>query len=95
MAMRREKHPLSYRSAGSVFKNRLNCPAGKMIEEAGLKGLTAGDAEISEKHGNFIVNKGNAKAGDVIALIETIQNKILGERGIFLETELKIIGEEL
>jgi len=95
MAMRREKHPLLYRSAGSVFKNRPNCPAGKMIEEAGLKGLKAGDAEISEKHGNFIVNRGNAKAGDVIALIDTIQNKILGEKGILLEKELKIIGEDL
>ncbi|MEA1970734.1 MAG: UDP-N-acetylmuramate dehydrogenase, partial [Thermodesulfobacteriota bacterium] len=94
IAERREKHPLAYRSAGSVFKNPPDCPAGKMIEEAGLKGLRVGDAEISGKHGNFIVNTGNAKAGDVIALIETVQKRILGEKGIFLETELKIIGEE-
>ena len=95
IAARREKHPLTYRSAGSVFKNPSDCPAGKMIEEAGLKGLRVGDAEISGKHGNFIVNTGNAKAGDVIALIDTVQKRILGEKGIFLETELKIIGEEL
>ncbi len=91
---RRIKHPLTYRSAGSVFKNPPGYPAGKMIEGAGLKGLKAGDAEISEKHANFIINKGNAKAEDIIALIETVQKKILSERGIFLETELKIIGEE-
>lgn len=95
IAARREKHPLTYRSAGSVFKNPPDSPAGKMIEEAGLRGLRVGDAEISGKHGNFIVNKGNAKAGDVIALIDAVQKRILGVRGIFLETELKIIGEEL
>jgi len=95
IAARREKHPLTYRSAGSVFKNPPDFPAGKMIEEAGLRGLRVGDAEISGKHGNFIVNMGNAKAGDVIALIDAVQKRILGVRGIFLETELKIIGEEL
>ncbi len=92
---RKEKHPLTYRSAGSVFKNPPGCPAGRMIEEVGLKGLRVGDAEISEKHGNFIVNKGSAKAEDVIALIDTIRKRILDERGILLETELKIIGEGL
>jgi UDP-N-acetylmuramate dehydrogenase len=92
---RRAKHPLAYRSAGSVFKNPSDCPAGKMIEEAGLKGIRVGDAEISGKHGNFIVNTGNAKAEDVISLIKTVQKRIIGERGVFLETELKIIGEEL
>ncbi|MBW2631094.1 MAG: UDP-N-acetylmuramate dehydrogenase [Deltaproteobacteria bacterium] len=95
IAARREKHPLAYRSAGSVFKNPPDCPAGKMIEETGLKGLRVGDAEISGKHGNFIVNIGNAKAEDVISLIDTVQKRILGERRIFLETELKIIGEKL
>jgi len=94
-AVRREKHPLEYRSAGSVFKNPPDCPAGKMIEEAGLKGIRVGNAEISEKHGNFIVNTGSAKAKDVIALIDTIRKRILDERGILLETELKIIGEDL
>lgn len=92
---RRERHPLAYRNAGSVFKNPPGCPAGRMIEEAGLKGVRVGDAEISEKHGNFIVNRGSAKAEDVIALIDTIQRRILDERGILLETELKIIGEGL
>jgi len=91
---RRERHPLAQRSAGSVFKNPPECPAGKMIEDAGLKGLRVGGAEISEKHGNFIVNTGNAKAADVIALIDTIRKRILDKRGILLEPELKIIGDE-
>ncbi len=92
---RREKHPLEYRSAGSVFKNSPGFPAGRMIEEAGLKGLRVGDAEISGKHGNFIVNTGSAKAEDVTALIDIIRKRILDERGILLETELKVIGEGL
>jgi UDP-N-acetylmuramate dehydrogenase len=91
---RKERHPLEYRSAGSVFKNPPGCPAGKMIEEAGLKGLGIGGAEVSEGHGNFIVNRGGAKAADVIALMKMIQEKILDVRGVFLEPELKIIGDE-
>ncbi|MDO9515720.1 MAG: UDP-N-acetylmuramate dehydrogenase [Syntrophales bacterium] len=93
-AARRARHPLAQRSAGSVFKNPPGCPAGKMIEEAGLKGLRMGGAEISEKHGNFIVNRGSAKAADVIALIDTARKRILDERGVLLEPELKIIGDE-
>lgn len=92
--VRRERHPLAQRSAGSVFKNPPGCPAGKMIEEAGLKGLRIGGAEISERHGNFIVNRGGAKAADVIALIDRIRERILDDRGILLEPELKIIGDE-
>ncbi|HPQ43454.1 MAG TPA: UDP-N-acetylmuramate dehydrogenase [Syntrophales bacterium] len=95
IAKRKEKHPLEYRSAGSVFKNPPGSPAGRMIEEAGLKGLRVGGAEISGKHGNFIVNVGSATAEDVLVLIDTIRRKILDERGISLETELKIIGEGL
>jgi len=91
---RRERHPLAQRSAGSVFKNPPGCPAGKMIEETGLKGLKVGGAEISEKHGNFIVNTGGAKASDIIALIDTVKKRILDTRGILLEPELKIIGNE-
>ena len=91
---RRERHPLAQRSAGSVFKNPPGCPAGKMIEEAGLKGLKIGGAEISERHGNFIVNRGGAKAADVIALIDRVRERILDDRGILLEPELKIVGDE-
>jgi len=91
---RRERHPVAQRSAGSVFKNPPGCPAGKMIEAAGLKGLRVGGAEVSQKHGNFIVNTGGAKAADVIALIDTIRERIRDTRGILLEQELKIIGDE-
>ena len=91
---RRKKHPLSYRTAGSVFKNPRNMPAGKIIEELGLKGFQVGDAEISKIHGNFIVNLGKAKAGDILTLVDTAQKIALKKRGIHLELEIKIIGED-
>jgi len=88
------KHPLEYRNAGSVFKNPKGMPAGKIIEEAGLKGARIGGAQVSEKHGNFIVNLGSASARDIIGLIELVQQKVLEAKGIALEPEVKIIGEE-
>jgi UDP-N-acetylmuramate dehydrogenase len=88
------KHPLEYRNAGSVFKNPKGMPAGKIIEEAGLKGARIGGAQVSEKHGNFIVNLGSATARDIIGLIELVQQKVLEAKGIALEPEVKIIGEE-
>jgi UDP-N-acetylmuramate dehydrogenase len=94
LALRQEKHPLMYRNAGSVFRNPEGASAGRIIEETGLKGLKIGDAQISERHGNFIVNLGQAKAGDVLALIEAVQKKVLKEKGIVLDTEVHIIGEE-
>jgi len=94
MEKRKERHPLTFRSAGSVFKNPPGNTAGKMIEEAGLKGLRIGGAEISDKHANFIVNRGGATAADVIALIDEVRKRILDTRGILLEPELKIIGDE-
>jgi len=93
--MRKEKHPLEYRSAGSVFKNPPGQPAGKIIDELGLKGLQIGGAKVSEKHGNFIVNMGEAKASDILALIRTIQDKVLSARGIRLEAEVITIGDDL
>ena len=93
MAWRHEKHPLQYPSAGSVFKNPPGLPAGKLIEDLGLKGMRRGDAQVSARHANFIVNKGRATAQDVIELIELIQEKAGKERGITLETEVVIVGE--
>ncbi|MBI4632941.1 MAG: UDP-N-acetylmuramate dehydrogenase [Deltaproteobacteria bacterium] len=89
---RREKHPLEYRNAGSIFKNPPGIPAGRIIEELGLKGVRIGDAQISEKHANFIVNLGHAKAVDIVALIDLVIKKVKGERGIDLEPEVRIIG---
>ena len=95
MGMRKSKHPLAYRSAGSVFKNPPDEPAGKIIDEVGLRGYRIGDAMVSKIHGNFIVNLGKATAKDIMLLIDIIQERVLGERGIRLEPEIKIIGDEL
>lgn len=92
MALRRQKHPLEHRSAGSVFKNPRGIPAGRLIEEAGLKGTRIGDAQVSEKHGNFIVNLGKARAGDVLALIELVRERVREKTGVTLETEVRIVG---
>lgn len=90
---RQKKHPLEYPSAGSVFKNLPGMPAGRIIEELGLKGKCCGEAEVSMQHANFIVNKGGATAADVLTLIDCIQNSAKREKGIDLETEVIIIGE--
>ena len=81
-------------SAGCVFKNPGAIPAGRLIDELGLKGATVGGARVSEMHGNFIVNEGSATAGDVLALMEQIRTRARQERGIELETEVQILGRE-
>ena len=91
---RQEKHPLNFPNAGSIFKNLPGQPAGRLIEEMGLKGTSCNDAEVSPKHANFIVNKGKATASDVLALIAVIQTKAKKEKGINLETEVVIVGED-
>ncbi len=94
---RKRKHPLGVKSAGSVFKNPKGPgsePAGKIIESMGLKGKRVGDAEVSTLHGNFIVNRGRAKAMDVLELIEIIKKKAREERGIELKLEVKVLGED-
>ena len=90
---RREKHPLTYPNAGSIFKNLPGMPAGRIIEEIGLKGKSCGDAEVSLMHANFIVNKGNATATDVLELIDLISDKAKKEKGIDLETEVIVMGD--
>jgi UDP-N-acetylmuramate dehydrogenase len=94
MAGRKDKQPWGLPSAGSVFKNPQDESAGKLIESAGLKGLTVGGAQVSEKHANFIVNRGNAKASDVLQLMEIIKEKVLDMHQIRLEPEIKIVGED-
>jgi UDP-N-acetylmuramate dehydrogenase len=94
IALRKAKHPLRYRSAGSIFKNPLSAPAGRLIEQAGLKGTRIGGAMVSEEHGNFIVNAGAARAGDIISLIELVEERVFEKLGVHLEREVKIIGEE-
>jgi UDP-N-acetylmuramate dehydrogenase len=91
---RQEKHPLNFPNAGSIFKNQPGQPAGVVIEEIGLKGISCNDAEVSMKHANFIINKGKATASDVLKLIAIIQAKAIKEKGLNLETEVVIIGED-
>ena len=90
---RRDTQPLAMPSAGCVFKNPPKDSAGRLIEAAGLKGLRVGDAEVSAKHGNFIVNRGQARAADVIALIGKVRRMIKRQTGVRLDLELKITGE--
>ncbi len=80
-------------SAGCIFKNPPTIPAGKLIEELGLKGTNVGGARVSEIHGNFIVNDGSATAQDVLDLIDLIKKRAMSARGIELRTEVEIIGE--
>jgi len=93
LAMRRRKQPLDYPSAGSIFKNPKEGPAGKWIEESGLKGFRIGQTMVSERHANFIVNLGKAKADEVIQLMELVQKKVREGKGISLEREVKVVGE--
>ncbi|MBO61216.1 MAG: UDP-N-acetylenolpyruvoylglucosamine reductase [Verrucomicrobiales bacterium] len=80
------------RSAGCIFKNPETIPAGKLIDELGLKGTSEGGAMVSEEHGNFIVNKGGATAADFLTLIDRIQRCAMDERDIDLKTEVQVIG---
>lgn len=89
---RKETQPWNFPCAGSIFRNPLPNYAGKLIEDAGLKGYQIGGAKISEMHGNFIVNAGNATAKDVLDLIQYIKETILTSYGIKMETEVEIIG---
>jgi len=90
---RRERQPLDYPSAGSIFKNPARGRAGRWIEDVGLKGYRIGQAMVSERHANFIINLGNATATDVIRLMERVEKKVSEEKGVYLEREVKVVGE--
>lgn len=92
-AKRWESQP-SQPSAGCIFKNPQTIPAGKLIDELGLKGTRLGGAMVSDIHGNFIVNMGEATASDVLQLIDLVRQKAKSQRGIDLETEVEILGED-
>ncbi|MCX8015441.1 MAG: UDP-N-acetylenolpyruvoylglucosamine reductase, partial [candidate division WOR-3 bacterium] len=80
-------------SAGSVFKNPETVPAGKLIDDCNLKGLKIGDAYISDKHGNFIINRGNARFNDVYELIQIIKSVVEKKYNIILEEEIQILPQ--
>jgi UDP-N-acetylmuramate dehydrogenase len=89
---RNETQPLEYPNLGSMFKNPPNTFAAKLIEQAGLKGKCVGDAQVSEKHANFIINLGNAKAADIVKLIDLIKRTVYQNSGVKLELEVKMVG---
>lgn len=89
-----EKQPLNYPSCGSVFRNPTGQKAGWLIEQVGLKGHRLGDAQISEKHANFIINLGKARADEVKALIDLVKEKVFSKFNVKLETEVKMLGRK-
>ncbi|MBR5089330.1 MAG: UDP-N-acetylmuramate dehydrogenase [Ruminiclostridium sp.] len=91
MNRRREKQPLEYPSAGSTFKRPEGYFAGNLIEDSGLRGLTVGGAQVSEKHCGFVINKGGATCEDVLRLIDSIKSKVSEHSGVKLECEVLVI----
>lgn len=91
---RREKQPLSLPSAGSTFKRPEGYFAGALIEQAGLKGMSVGGAQVSELHAGFVVNRGDATASDILNLMKKIQDTVFKINGVMLEPEVRIVGRE-
>lgn len=91
---RNSKQPVQFPSAGSTFKRPANGYAAALIEEAGLKGLTVGGAQVSEKHSGFVINIGDATCNDVLELMRIVRQRVYDNSGIVLEPEVRIIGED-
>lgn len=90
---RKERQPLGLPNAGSIFKNPSGTAAGRLLEEAGVKGWRVGGAQVSERHANFIVNEGNATAEDVWTLMQKMRERVLAHSGVLLEPEVKLVGD--
>ena len=91
LQVRKEKQPLEYPSAGSYFKRPEGDFAGRLIEVCGLKGVSVGGAQVSEKHAGFIINRGGASFDDVMRLEQLVKNKVYAETGVMLEREVEIV----
>lgn len=91
---RSDKQPLEYPSAGSTFKRPEGYFAGKLIDDAGLRGFSVGDAQVSQKHCGFVINRGNATATQVIELMEQVSKRVKEEFNVELEPEVRIIGQD-
>jgi UDP-N-acetylmuramate dehydrogenase len=91
---RRQREPHGVANAGSIFKNPPGEFAGRLIEQCGLKGRRIGGAEVSPAHANWIVNQGEARAADVLALIALVRGEVERRFGLVLELEVKVVGEE-
>ena len=89
---RTSKQPLEFPSAGSFFKRPEGYFAAKLIEDAGLKGLSVGGAQVSSKHCGFVINTGNATTDDIVDLMHLVQNTVFDKFGVKLEPEVRIIG---
>ncbi len=94
LVQRNASQPVEFRSAGSIFKNPPGDFAGRLVDAAGVKGTRIGGAMISEKHGNFFVNLGEARAADVLALVELARERVRTTAGIDLELEIRVVGED-
>ena len=92
-ARRNSKQPVQFPSAGSFFKRPTGYFAGKLVQDAGLKGLTVGGAQVSELHSGFVINIGGATATDILQLMEIVQQTVMDKFGVMLEPEVRIIGE--
>ena len=90
-AKRKEKQPLEYPSAGSMFKRPPGHFAAALIDQCGLKGLTVGGAQVSEKHAGFVVNRGGATCADVLELVRQVKEEVLRQTGVELEMEVKLL----
>ncbi len=94
LVQRNITQPVEFRSAGSIFKNPPRDYAGRLVEAAGVKGTRIGGAKISEKHGNFFVNLGDARAADVLALVALALERVRATTGVDLELEIRVVGED-
>lgn len=91
-ARRREKQPLQYPSCGSFFKRPVGYYAGALIEQAGLKGYRVGDAQVSEMHAGFVINRGHATSSEIYRLMQEVQRRVQAQFGVTLEPEVRLIG---
>mgnify|MGYP004478285833 FL=1 len=91
-ARRREKQPLQYPSCGSFFKRPVGYYAGALIEQAGLKGYRVGDAQVSEMHAGFVINRGHATSSEIYRLMQEVQCRVQAQFGVTLEPEVRLIG---
>ncbi len=90
---RKEKQPLEYASAGSTFKRPEGYFAGKLIQDAGLRGFSVGDAQVSEKHCGFVINRGSATSSEIYELIQKVRDRVFENSGVLLEPEVIIMGD--
>jgi UDP-N-acetylmuramate dehydrogenase len=90
-AQRQSKQPLEYPSAGSMFQRPPGHFAAALIDQCGLKGLTVGGAQVSEKHAGFVINRGGATCKDVLELVEQVQSRVLAQTGVALELEVNLL----